>query len=96
MAFGGQIVVCNPRSNPQKSCYYHYHQYTRTNNYDKLIWLKMQFISISMISRAANVFAARLVRHRPAACKFSRGRFDVWPSLLVIIIVYLHIYRIGK
>ena len=56
----------------------------------------MQFISISMISRAANVFAARLVRHRPAACKFSRGRFDVWPSLLVIIIVYLHIYRIGK
>ena len=46
-----------------------------------LIWLKMQFISISMISRAANVFAARLVRHRPAACELSRARFDIWPCI---------------
>ena len=45
----------------------------------------MQFISISMIRRAANIFAARLVRHRPAACEFSRGRFDVWPCVLVIM-----------
>ena len=35
--------------------------------------------------RAANVFAARLVRHRSVACEFSRGRFDVWPCILVII-----------
>ena len=41
----------------------------------------MQFVSISMISRAANVFAARLVRHRPAACEFSREPFDL---------VYMH------
>ena len=33
----------------------------------------MQFIGISMISRAANVFVARLVHHRPAGCVFSRG-----------------------
>ena len=45
----------------------------------------MQLISISMISRATNVFAARLVRHRPVACEFSRGQFDVWPCILVII-----------
>ena len=39
-----------------------------------------------MISRAAKVFAAQLVRHRSAACEFSRGRFDVWPRIVVIII----------
>ena len=38
-----------------------------------------------MISRAANIFAARLALHQPAACEFSRGgRFDVWPCILVI------------
>ena len=37
------------------------------------------------ISGAANVFAARLGRHRPAVCEFSRGRFDVWSCILVII-----------
>ena len=47
----------------------------------------MQFVSISIISRAADVFAAWLVRHRPAACEFSKGRFDVWPCTLVIMII---------
>ena len=47
----------------------------------------MQFISFSMISRSTNVFAARLVRHRPGASEFPRGGFDVWPCILVIIYV---------
>ena len=38
-----------------------------------------------MISRAANVFAAQLVRHRPATYKFSRGQFDVCLCILVIM-----------
>ena len=50
-----------------------------------IILVKDAVISISMISRAANVFAARLVRHRSAACEFSRGRFDVSPCILVIM-----------
>ena len=39
----------------------------------------MQFISISIISKAANVFAARLVRHRPTACDLT-----VWLLALYI------------
>ena len=64
----------------QKSCYYISNIQLRLK---MQTWLKMQFISISMINRAANVFAARLVHHRPAACEFSSGQFDVWPCLLV-------------
>ena len=53
----------------------------------------MQFISISMISSAANVFAARLVRDRPTACEFSRGRFDVWPCILVIMVLNITLHE---
>ena len=33
------------------------------------------------------VFVDQLVHHRPVACEFSRGQFDVWPCILVIMLL---------